>query len=149
MTKIIMKPIRSAAALLGGLAIWAALAASSGPGVPVAAAHPPSSVAAAATLTTSVPQTASRAADVTEFDASAADEETCGIFSQMVDGIDTLSTEEQQQLVIEMVDAAEQSENPDLTRAVVDLGQGWLDGNPDQFAKGMRALSKICNVPYE
>jgi hypothetical protein len=96
-----------------------------------------------------VPQTAATAADATEFDAGASDEQTCAYFRQMVEGIDTLSTQEQQQLVVKMVDSVEQSENPDLMRAVVDFGQGWLDSNPEQFAKGMRALSKICNVPYE
>jgi hypothetical protein len=67
----------------------------------------------------------------------------------MVEGIETLSSDEQEQLMIKMTDAVQSSGNPDLMRAVVDMGRGWLDSNPEQFTKGMRAVSKICNVPYE
>jgi hypothetical protein len=145
-----MKSIRSATALIGGLAICAALGACSGPGAAAPVASSLSSVAAAPTsLPMSAPQDAQRAGDVFESDVNAADEQTCDLFRQMVEGIDTLSTEEQQQLVIEMATAVQESRNIDLMRAVVDFGQGWLDDDPEQFAKGMRALSQICDVPYE
>jgi hypothetical protein len=144
-----MKSIQRIAELAGGLAICAALTVCSGPGAAATTAYSSALIAAVpSTLTMSVPQTASRAGYVPE-SANAADEATCDAFRQMVEGIDTLSTEEQQQLVIEMVDAVEQSESPDLTQAVIDFGRGWLDGNPEQFPKGMRALSRICSVPYE
>ena len=145
-----MKSIRSATALMGGLAVCAALGACSGPGLAAPVVPSPSSVVAAPTLLPMpASQDAPRAGDVFQSEPSAADEETCDLFRQMVEGVDILSTEEQQQLVIEMATVVQNSENPDLMRAVVDFGQGWLDGNPELFAKGMRALSQICNVPYE
>jgi hypothetical protein len=141
-----MRPIRTGGALAGPLMIFTALAACGGPPV-TAPAAPPSLTAAAG-------QPASGAVDESALDSAsaggvAATRQTCDLFRQMIDGMDTLSTREQQQLVDRMADAVQYTGNPDLMRAVLDMGQGWLNSNPQQFATGMRALSKICHVPYE
>ena len=131
-----MKSIHKATALAGTLVIFAGLAACSGPGVTAPTApSSPLVVTAPSTLTT--------------LETAAARQETCDRFRQMVEGIDTLSSDEQEQLMIEITDTVQSSGDPDLMRAVVDMTRGWLDSNPEQFAKGMRALSKICNVPNE
>jgi NADPH-dependent curcumin reductase CurA len=149
-----MRSIREAAALAGALAIFAALAACAGPDA-TAPAAPSSLIAAAAplTLTTPVGQLAPTVG-VEPVSGTSSEEEdakyqTCTLFRQMIEGIDYLSTDEQQQLILEMADVAQYTEDPDLTGAVADMGQGWLDSNPQQFASGMRALSQICGVPYE
>ena len=67
----------------------------------------------------------------------------------MVEGIDYLSTDEQQQLMSDMADVVQYTGDPDLIQAVADMGQGSLNSNPQQFARGMRAMSQICDVPYE
>lgn len=81
--------------------------------------------------------------------AAAATSQTCELFRQMIEGIDTRSTREQQQLVDKMADAVQYTGNPELMRGVVDMGQGWLDSNPQQFAHGMRELSAECDIPYK
>jgi hypothetical protein len=48
-----------------------------------------------------------------------------------------------------MTDVVQYTGDPALMQAVDDMGQGWLNSNPQQFARGTRALSQICNVPYE
>lgn len=146
-----MRSIRKAEMLAVTLAILAALVGCGGPGITAPSAQ--SAPAAPSALTTPAPRLAPSTANrpVTDPSAAAADaaQETCDLFAQMIDGIDTLSTREQQQLVFKMADAVQHSDNPDLMQAVVDFGQGWLNSNQDQFAKGMRVLSAICNVPYE
>jgi hypothetical protein len=149
-----MRSIREAAALAGALAIFAALAACAGPDA-TAPAAPSSLVAAAAplTLTTPVGQLAPTVG-VEPVSGTSTEEEdakyqTCTLFRQMIEGIDYLSTDEQQQLILEMADVVQYTGDPDLTGAVADMGQGWLNSNPQQFASGMRALSQICGVPYE
>jgi Zn-dependent protease with chaperone function len=131
-----MKSIQKATALAATLVIFTGLAACSGPGV--AAPTAPSS-----------PLVGTSPSTLTTLETAGATQETCDLFRQMVEGIETLSSDEQEQLMIKMTDAVQSSGNPDLMRAVVDMGRGWLDSNPEQFAKGMRAVSKICNVPYE
>lgn len=81
--------------------------------------------------------------------AAAATRQTCELFRQMIEGVDTRSTREQQQLVDKMADAVQSTGNPELMRGVVDMGQGWLNSDPQQFARGMRKLSAECNVPYK
>jgi hypothetical protein len=89
------------------------------------------------------------AADAVPAGATAATSQTCELFRQMIEGVDTLSTREQQQLVNKMADSVQYTGNPALMQGVVDMGQGWLNSNPQQFALGMRKLSAECNVPYE
>ena len=79
----------------------------------------------------------------------AAARETCELFRQMVVGINSLSTREQQDLVNRMTDAVQGSGDAELMYAVFDLGNGYLESNPKQFAYGMRKLSAMCNVPYQ
>lgn len=145
---------KSATALAGALAIFAALAAYGGLGamVPVVGS---SLTSAAASLTLAAPD--SRLASgvgVQSVSAPGSDEEaaryqTCNLFRQMVDGIDYLSTDEQQQLMSDMAEVVQYTGDPDLVQAVADMNQGLLDSNPQQFAVGMRAMSQICGVPYE
>jgi hypothetical protein len=54
-----------------------------------------------------------------------------------------------QELIYAMTDVVQYTGDPALMQAVDDMGQGWLNSNPQQFARGTRALSQICNVPYE
>jgi hypothetical protein len=149
-----MRSIREAAALAGALAIFAALAACAGPDA-TAPAAPSSLIAAAAPLTLTAPVgQPAPTVGVEPVSGTSSEEEdakyqTCTLFRQMIEGIDYLSTDEQQQLILEMADVAQYTEDPDLTGAVADMGQGWLDSNPQQFASGMRALSQICGVPSE
>jgi hypothetical protein len=74
---------------------------------------------------------------------------TCESFRRMVEGIDGLSQEEQKALLDDMAGTVAQSGDPDLMRAVADLGQGALAGEPARFVAGMRSLSVRCGVPYE
>jgi hypothetical protein len=149
-----MRPIRKATALAGTLAIFAAVAACSGP--TITARNPPSSLSAAAvpaTLSMPVSQPLVNGGGEAGFDFRGAQadaaQDTCDMFRQMVEGIDTLSSDQQQQLIVEMTDTVQYSQDPDLMRAVLDMSQGWTNDNPEQFVRGMRALSVICNVPYE
>jgi hypothetical protein len=87
--------------------------------------------------------------DATPAEALAASQQTCDLFRQMIEGVNTLSTGELQDLVVRMVDAVEWSQDPDLMIAVVDFGEGYLLSDPTRFAQGMRSLSAICEVPYE
>ena len=150
-----MRPIRKGTALAGLLMIFVALVACGGPPVTAPAAPPPlTAPAAPPPLAVPAGRPASGAVDEPVLDAApaggvAATRQTCDLFRQTIDGIDTLSTREQQQLVDKMADAVQYTGNLDLMRAVVDMGQGWLNSNPQQFATGMRALSKICKVSYE
>jgi hypothetical protein len=112
-------------------------------GPPIATPAPPSSIAES-THSVDVPASAGEGVG-----GEAATQQTCAAFRQMVEGIDTLSSHQQQELIDKMADAVQYTGNPDLMRAVVNMGQGWLNSNPQQFAGGMRALSKICNVPYQ
>lgn len=144
-----MRSIRKAEMLAVTLAILAALAGCGGPGITAPSAQPAAPSVPTTPAPRPAPSTANRPATDPSAAAADATQETCDLFAQMIDGIDTLSTHEQQQLVFKMADAVQHSENPDLMRAVVDFGQGWLNSNQDQFAKGMRVLSAICNVPYE
>lgn len=88
-------------------------------------------------------------ADTTPAAAMAAQQQTCDLFRQMVEGVRTLSSRELQALVNEMADAVMGTQNPELMRGVVDMGQGYVASDPQRFARGMRKLSAICNVPYE
>jgi hypothetical protein len=149
-----MRSIQKATALAGALVIFAALAAYGGLGAMVPVAR--SSLTAAATswtLTTADSRLPSNVR-VEPVSATASDEEaaryqTCNLFRQMVDGIDYLSTDEQQQLISDMADVVQGTGDLDLQEAVANVSQGLLDSNPQQFALGMRTLSKICGVPYE
>jgi hypothetical protein len=76
-------------------------------------------------------------------------QDTCDLFRQMIEGIDTLSADDQQQLIDEMTYTVQYSQDPDLMQAVLDMSQGSMNDNPEQFVRGMRALSQMCNVPYE
>ena len=148
-----MTPIRKGIALVGTLTIFTVLAACSQSGVMVPTEPVSLSAATVATLMTPVSEPSPFAGGEPAYEtpgveAIAADE-TCELFRQMVAGLNTLSSDEQQQLISEMIEVVQYSGSPDLMRAVADMGQGWLDGNPQQFARGMRALSTICNVPYE
>ena len=78
----------------------------------------------------------------------AAEEKTCDLFRQFVEG-GSLSTRELQALVNEMADAVMASQNPELMGAVVDLGNGYVNSDPQRFALGMRRLSVLCKVPYQ
>jgi hypothetical protein len=63
--------------------------------------------------------------------------------------VDQLSSGDVIQLVNEMSEAATQSGDAELLRATADLGQGALASDRQQFATGMRLLSRLCNVPYD
>ena len=149
-----MRPIRKATALAGALAIFAALAACGGPSATAPGAFSSlSATTAPLTLTSAVSHLAARVG-VKPVSATLSDEEdagyeTCNLFRQMVEGIDYLSPDEQQQLIYEMADVVQHTGDPDLMQAVDEMGQGWLNSNPQQFARGMRALSQICDVPYD
>jgi hypothetical protein len=152
--RTLMRSIRKATALVGALAILAALAACGGPDT-TASASPLSLFAAAAPLrlTTPASQPTPMVGVEPESTTSSGEEdasyETCNLFRQMIQGIDYLSTDEQQQLIDQMADAAQNTGDPDLVQAVDDMSQGLLNSNPQQFASGMRAMSQICDVPYE
>jgi hypothetical protein len=73
---------------------------------------------------------------------------TCQLFAQMVKGAGSLSKAQLQGLLSEMADSVAQSGEPQLMRAVADLGQGALGEQPERFATGMRTLSALCGVPY-
>jgi hypothetical protein len=152
--RTLMRSIRQATALAAALAILAALAACGGPDA-TAPASPSSLFAATAPLrlTTPASQLAPRVVVVPVSATSSGEEDasydTCNLFRQMIQGIDSLSTDEQQQLISEMADAAQNAGDPDLMQAVDDMDQGLLNSNPQQFASGMRAMSQICDVPYE
>jgi hypothetical protein len=149
-----MRSIRKATALAGVLAIFAALAAYGGPGtmVPVVSS---SLTAAAASLTLTTPDSGLASSvrvepvSGTPSDDETARYQTCNLFRQMVEGIDYLSTDEQQQFISDMASVAEDTGDPDLVEAVANMSQGMLDSNPQQFAAGMRAMSQICGVSYE
>jgi hypothetical protein len=121
------------------------LAACGGPPVGVPAAQPaPASSVGRPVGTVDQPATANPAqgnADATR--------QTCEIFRHMVTGVDTLSTKDLQDLVDQITDVVQYTNNERLLRGVYDLGQGWLDKNPQQFAKGMRTLSAECHIPYQ
>ena len=149
-----MRSIREAAALAGALAVFTALTAC---GALSATASTESSSLSVATVplkvTTSVNQLAPRVGVepifVTPSDEEGARYETCNLFRQMIEGIDYLSTDEQQQLIYDMTDVVQYTGDPALVQAVANMGEGWLNSNPQQFARGTRALSQICDVPYE
>jgi hypothetical protein len=136
------------------LVIFAVLAAYGVLGAMVPVARPSLTAAATSwTLTTADSRLPSNVR-VEPVSATASDEEaaryqTCNLFRQMVDGIDYLSTDEQQQLISDMADVVQGTGDPDLVQAVANMSEGMLDGNPQQFAAGMRDLSQICGVPYE
>ena len=144
----------SATALAGALAIFAALAPYGGLGAMVPVVRP-SLTAAAASLTLTTPDSRLASSVRTQpvsaisSDEEAARYQTCNLFRQMVDGIDYLSTDEQQQLMSDMAEVVQYTGDPDLVQAVADMNQGLLVSNPQQFAAGMRALSQFCGVPYE
>ena len=148
-----MRSIREATALAGVLAIFAALAVCVGLSAKASAETSSLSGAAPLTFTASVSQLAPRVGvepiSVTQSDEEDARYETCNLFRQMIEGIDYLSTDEQQQLIYDMAEVVQYTGDPDLMQAVADMGQGWLDSNPQRFARGTRALSQICDVPYE
>jgi hypothetical protein len=150
-----MRSIRKATALAGALAIFAALAACGGPGAMVPVVRSSLTAAAASlTLTTPDSRLPPSSVRVEPVSAPSSDEEaaryqTCNLFRQMVEGLNYLSTDEQQQLISDMADVVQYTGDPDLVEAVANMSQGTLDGNPQQFAAGMRAMSQICGVPYE
>lgn len=78
-----------------------------------------------------------------------ASRQTCDLFRQMIEGIDTLTTRQQQDLVDQMTDVVQTSGDAELMYAVVEFAQGYLESNPQLFAYGMRRLSALCNVPYQ
>jgi hypothetical protein len=73
---------------------------------------------------------------------------TCQLFQRMVDRVGELSGSQLRTLLAEMADSVALSGDPDLMRAVADLGQGALGEQPQRFATGMRSLSAQCGVPY-
>jgi TolA-binding protein len=80
---------------------------------------------------------------------AAAAQQTCDLFRQMIEGIDTLTTGQQQDLVDQMADVVQGSGDAELMYAVVEFAQGYLESNPKLFAYGMRRMSALCNVPYQ
>src|SRR5688572_15730499 len=104
-----MRAIREAAALAGALAVFTTLTACGWLSATASAESSSLSAAAAPlTFTTSVSQLAPRAGvesvAVTPSDEEDARYETCSLFRQMIEGIDYLSTDEQQQLIYAMTD---------------------------------------------
>jgi hypothetical protein len=130
-----MRPARTSATLASLSMIFGVLAACGGP--PVTVGTPTSATAD------------QPAADATPAGAVGPTRQTCELFRQMIEGVDTLSTHEQQQLIDKMADAVQYTGNPELMRGVVGMGQGWLNKDPQQFALGMRKLSAECHVPYK
>jgi hypothetical protein len=148
-----MRSIRKGAALVGALAIYAALAVYGGPGAMVPVVRSSLTTAASLTLTTPDDRLSSTVrvepVSATEADDEAARHQTCNLFRQMVEGSDYLSADEQGQLMSEMADVVQDTGDSDLVQAVANMRQGARDSNPQQFAAGMRALSQSCGVPYE
>ena len=124
-----MRSIRKATALAGALAIFAALAACGGPGAMVPVVRS-SLTAAAASLTLTTPDSRLplsvrvEPVSATSSDEEAARYQTCNLFRQMVEGLNYLSTDEQQRLISDMADVVQYTGDPDLVEAVANMSQG-------------------------
>jgi hypothetical protein len=129
---LILLAVASALGACGGPALSPSPGGSTGPSAPAVATS-----------------TAPVSPEPTPEPALAYARKTCDLFRQMVEGVNTLSTKQQQKLVDQMADAVQYTGNVELMRGVVDLGEGYLQKDPQRFARGMRKLSAECDVPYK
>ncbi|MGH3884169.1 MAG: hypothetical protein ACRDRC_12320, partial [Pseudonocardiaceae bacterium] len=68
-------------------------------------------------------------------------QQVCDAYGRMRAGVDTLSSSELQDLLIEMLDAATRSDNLELQEATAGVAQGLTGSDPQAFALNARRLN--------
>jgi hypothetical protein len=110
---------KRATALAGALTIFAALAAYGGLGAMVPVVRSSLTVAAESLTVTTPDSRLPSSVRVQPVSATSNDEEaaryqTCNLFRQMAEGLNYLSTDEQQQLISDMAEVVQYTAEPDL-----------------------------------
>jgi hypothetical protein len=71
---------------------------------------------------------------------------TCAVYKQLAAGLDTLDPDRLQELLLELLTAAGESDDPALRAGVSDMIRGLSEPDADLFAAGLRKIGERCRV---